>query len=110
MTILHGECAYEVPWSEREDVIIAWGGVLAQVAVAIPLIILSMVFSMQELGYLRPVIVFLGYVSVAVAIVNLAPSNFLDGGKAWKIVPMLINSFGENGKGKKKKSKIRVVK
>ncbi len=110
VTILHGACEYETPWNEREDVVIAWGGVLAQLAVAIPLICIAALFGMRDLGYLRPVIVFLGFYSVIVAIINLAPSPSLDGYKAWKLIPMLVNDFGAKVKAKKRKIKMKIVK
>ena len=101
LTILHGACEYQAPWNEREDLVIAWGSVLVQLAVAIPLIGISLVFNMQDLGYLRPVVVFLGYFSVALAIVNLAPSPILDGYKAWKLIPILVGEFNAKSKNKK---------
>ena len=110
MTILHGVCEYETPWSERTDLVIAWGGVLAQLAVAIPLIFISVIFGMQDLGYLRPVVVFLGFISVAFALINLAPSPYLDGYKAWKLIPMLTSDLFSRNKNKKKKVKMKVVK
>lgn len=107
VTIIHGICEYEVPFNKREDAIIAWGGVLAQFAVALPLMALSLIFDMQDLGFLRPMIVFLGYVSVAIAIVNLAPSPHLDGSKAWGLIPMLVRDLSDK---RKKKNKLRAVK
>jgi len=36
---IHGLCTFEMPWSRFDHCVIAWGGVLAQAAVALPLIV-----------------------------------------------------------------------
>ncbi|MEO8670319.1 MAG: hypothetical protein ABI411_03325 [Tahibacter sp.] len=86
---LHGRCDYDAPGNPKHAAIVAWGGVVAQLVVAIPLIVLGQNTSLSEVPGLGPVVVFLGYFSAAIAIVNLAPSSALDGGKAWRLVPIL---------------------
>ena len=86
----HGRCEYEAPYSESDDVLIAWGGVLAQLAVAIPILVLDAFFERRDFGYAGPVVAFLGRLNLVVALVNLAPAPGLDGHTAWRAVPLLI--------------------
>jgi Zn-dependent protease len=72
-----------------DHVLIAWAGVLAQLAVAIPILTIAAVFPNHDLGYLGPAIVFLGYVNLIFALVNLAPGAGLDGTTAWRVIPLL---------------------
>ena len=69
--------------------LIAWGGVAAQLAVAVPILIVATVFDQQDFGYAAPAIAFLGYVNALIALVNLAPAPGLDGHIAWRAVPLL---------------------
>jgi Zn-dependent protease len=85
----HGICCYESHGRERDEALIAWGGAAAQIAVAIPIIVLYEMTSIGDIALMKPFVVFLGYISLLVAIVNLAPSWMVDGGKAWKIIPIL---------------------
>lgn len=78
---LHGSCEY--------DVLIAWGGVAAQLAVAIPILIVATVFDRQDFGYAAPAIAILGYLNALIALVNLAPAPGLDGQLAWRGAPLL---------------------
>lgn len=86
---LHGSCEYDAPDTESHDVLIAWGGVAAQLAVAIPILIVATVFDRQDFGYAAPAIAILGYLNALIALVNLAPAPGLDGQLAWRGVPLL---------------------
>ncbi len=109
---LHGQCEYEAPYSKKHNSIIAWGGVLAQIAVAIPLIVLSKETRVAEVYGFGPVVAFLGYISLMIALLNLAPSPFLDGAKAWSLLPILLSEWREKGKRKKRihRRNLKVVK
>jgi hypothetical protein len=48
--VLHGNCEYEAPDYEWDDVAIAWGGVLAQFIVAIPMVMIQVVATPGMLG------------------------------------------------------------
>ena len=98
---LHGVCVYEQPYNEEHDIKIAWGGVIAQLIIAIPLIVLSQYSVLTDISYFGPVYAFLGYISLIFVVFNLAPAQGLDGGKAWKIIPLLLKS-----KPKKKEKKV----
>lgn len=89
IAFLHGHCEHEMPDTEWDHVLIAWGGVAAQLAVAIPVLIVATTFDRQDFGYAAPAIAFLGYVNVLIALVNLAPAEELDGHIAWRAVPLL---------------------
>lgn len=87
---MHGLCETEAPDTARDDALLAWGGVLAQLAVALPLIALAQVPGVAALpGVGIPVAVF-GYLSLLVALFNLTPAASLDGAKAWRLVTILL--------------------
>jgi Zn-dependent protease len=85
---LHGRCEYEAPEYEWDEVAIAWGGVVAQLLVAVPVLVLAQM-SGRDLGYLGPAIVILGYLNLMIALLNLAPAAGLDGEIAWRVIPLL---------------------
>ncbi len=108
IAFFHGMCVFEEPYSEEHHIKIAWAGSLAQLLVAIPLIALSQVKAVSDISYLGPVYAFLGYISVFVALVNLAPSQGLDGHIAWRIIPLTYKKW--RSKPKKKKKNYKIVK
>lgn len=85
----HGRCEGEAPDSESDDVMIAWGGVLAQLAVAIPILIVAKLSGDPDFGYAGPIVGILGQINVLIALLNLAPAPGLDGHMAWRAVPLL---------------------
>jgi Zn-dependent protease len=87
--LLHGRCDHEAPDHEWDDVAIAWGGVLAQLLIAIPFLIFGAVFNEAVLEYLGAAVLILGYLNLLIALLNLAPANGLDGEVAWRIIPLL---------------------
>lgn len=89
VAFFHGSCEHEAPHTESDEVLIAWGGVLAQLAVAIPILAAAAAFEEYDLGYAAPAVAFLGYVNVLVALVNLVPAPEFDGQMAWRVIPML---------------------
>jgi Zn-dependent protease len=86
---LHGCCEHEMPDTLLDHVWIAWGGVLAQLAIAIPVLVIGSLTEGIDLGYLSPTIAFLGYFNLLVALLNLAPGPGMDGQIAWRVVPLL---------------------
>ena len=67
----------------------AWGGVLAQLAVAAPILIVAKLSGEPDFGYAGPLVGILGQLNLLVALVNLAPAPGLDGHVAWRAVPLL---------------------
>jgi len=90
VTILHGWCRFEAPDYEWDEVLVAWGGVGAQVILALPALAIFVALGDSDWGYWTPVIVFLGYLNLALAAVNLLPDEDLDGRIAWRVVPLLL--------------------
>jgi Zn-dependent protease len=85
---IHGYCSYEFLKNsniEKDEAKIAWGGVLAQLTVAIPLILVATTTSLLNTKTMTPVVVIFGYYSVLMVIINLLPIKTLDGSKAWKL-------------------------
>ena len=90
LAFCHGACEHEAPHTEADDVLIAWAGVLAQLAVAVPLLVIASIFDKQDLGYAGAAVGLLGYANLLVALVNLAPARGLDGATAWRVLPMAM--------------------
>ena len=111
LTFIHGLCETEAPDWEKESSTIAWGGVLAQLAVALPLIVVSQLIPAGAVPLFPIVVAILGYMSVLVALMNLAPAKGLDGQEAWKLFPILFSELRARGSAKKAaKEVIRRVK
>ena len=85
-----GITRFQTPWSRLDHCIIAWGGVIAQAIVAIPLVLWVMVFGFTPFQSLNAMFAILGYFSLCVAAFNLLPVPRLDGAIAWGIIPALI--------------------
>jgi Zn-dependent protease len=100
--LIHGTCSFDAPYELREECIIAWGGVAAQLVIAIPLIVLSLTTPLDRLPLTGPIVVFLGYISVIVALFNLMPMMGLDGVKAWRLIPIQIKYVRNKAAARKK--------
>ena len=104
---IHGLCEYEDPSDEWRTILVAWGGVAAQLIVAIVVIAIAVAIPGDDLGYFGPVFIFLGMINLMVAAVNLAPSRELDGGIAWKVVPHLFRSRRSNQQSRSARNKAK---
>lgn len=93
-----GLVQYDEPFSHYDHALIAWGGVLAQAMVAIPVLIWIEVFDYTHSEAWNVSLDIWGYVSIALALFNLIPVRPFDGATAWKIVPELIKKI--RGKGR----------
>lgn len=93
VAFVHGLCEYEAPHTHWDEVLVAWGGVAAQLIVAVVVFVVAAIIGRSDPGYFGPVIAFLGYVNLLVALVNLAPGGGLDGSVAWRIVPLLYQRY-----------------
>ena len=82
---------FEIPWSHVDHCVIAWGGVVAQAVIAIPLLIWLAVFGYSSVQPANAVIVILGIFSLFVAAFNLLPIRNLDGNVAWGLLPALMH-------------------
>jgi Zn-dependent protease len=87
---IFGLAHFETPRTRLDHCIIAWGGVLAQAVVAIPLVVWIRVFGYTRFDAINAVLGILGAYSLTVAIFNLLPVAPLDGATAWGLFPALI--------------------
>jgi Zn-dependent protease len=84
---IFGLASFEAPDSRIDRALIAWGGVLAQAMVAVPLTVYIMIAGYTPYEPLNAVLAILGGYSLLVAAFNLLPIRPLDGSKAWDIIP-----------------------
>lgn len=111
LSVIHGECVYECGYENaREAALIAWGGAAAQFAVAVIVWLMALVPVIDESDVFGPLIAFLGYLGPMLALVNLAPSPYLDGSKAWPLVPILWRDLRPRRKKPRARSGFKVVK
>lgn len=89
---IHGTCTTEEPDYELDDVLIAWGGVAAQLAVLVIAFTADLLLSsFSPLGHAigSPLLRVLIETNLFIMIVNLIPLAPFDGAKAWRILPIL---------------------
>ena len=87
---IFGVTRFRTPWSRLDHCVIAWGGVLAQAVVAVPLIAWVVVFGYTRFDAVNMLFAILGFFSAGVALFNLLPIPPLDGATAWGIFPALM--------------------
>jgi Zn-dependent protease len=90
---IFGLTKFEMPWSRFDHCVIAWGGVIAQAIVAVPIVVYVSVFGYTRFEPANAVLALLGFFSLGVAVFNLLPIRRLDGSTAWGIVPEAIKRF-----------------
>jgi stage IV sporulation protein FB len=90
-----GLCYFEVPWSRIDRAVIAWGGVLAQAIVGLPIAVYLIIFGYTPFEPMNAVLALLGPFSLAIAVFNLLPLWRLDGMIAWDLIPALFERSRE---------------
>ncbi len=85
----HGLCRFDTPHNLKDHAIIAWGGVLAQLLLAAPIMAAVYFFPAKGIPILGTAAYFLGYYSALLVVINLLPIRPLDGAIAWRLVPYL---------------------
>ena len=85
-----GLTRFSEPYSRFDHCLIAWGGVLAQSIVAIPILIWLSAFGYTRWNSLNAALGCFGVFSLTVAIFNLIPARPLDGATAWGLIPQLF--------------------
>ncbi len=98
-----GFCRLQQPWSRMDHCVIAWGGVLAQLLVGLPLVMWIAVFGDTRSEAVNTALTILGGYSVLVAMLNLLPIRPLDGSIAWGVVPEFVRRWRERRKKRKTK-------
>lgn len=89
----HGSCEFEEPHTDKHNLMITSGGIITQLVVAIPLMILSISTYISKIYGLGPILTFLGYLNFIIALFNLVPIQGLDGEKIWKLLPTFIKTL-----------------
>ena len=84
---IFGVTRFGTPWSRFDHCVIAWAGVLAQLAVTAPLITWVTIFGYSRFEAVNMLFAILGYFSLVIAVFNLLPIPRLDGAIAWGIFP-----------------------
>jgi Zn-dependent protease len=88
--LIHGRCEYEHPHSAWDASLVSWGGIIAQLAIAILVFTLAGILPVSLSEHFGPVVLFLGYVNILVAAINLSPRAPFDGHLAWRIFPAIV--------------------
>ncbi len=89
---IHGLCTHDEPYHEEDDVLIAWGGVAAQLVVLVVAFGASLLWAAFEpfaYGYAAPLFRVLIQTNLLMVVINLIPVPPLDGAKAWRALPLL---------------------
>ena len=88
--LVHGRCEYEHPDSAWDASLVSWGGILAQLLVAALVFATAGVVSGNLSDRFGPIVIFLGYINIIIAAVNLTPRAPFDGYLAWRIFPAIL--------------------
>ena len=91
--LIHGRCEFEAPYSLWDAALVSWGGVLAQLLVAAVVLLIGSVLPNNIGNYFGPIVLFLGYLNVVIAVGNLAPRCGLDGALAWQVFPEMVRRY-----------------
>jgi stage IV sporulation protein FB len=105
-----GICRWHETGRPEDHFIIAWGGVLFQLVVAVPLVALVLTFGYSGYSALDAVLVILGWWNLAWVAFNLLPIPPLDGATAWKLVPHLVRNRLAKDVESRRKKRFRIVK
>ncbi len=90
--LLQGRCEHAHPYREIDDVLIAWGGVLAQAALLVVAVLLQLALvqlAPQAALFMAPAFATLVFSNLLWMAFNLLPLAPLDGHLAWRIIPLL---------------------
>jgi membrane-associated protease RseP (regulator of RpoE activity) len=82
--------SFQTPWSRFDHCVIAWGGVVAQAVIAIPVVAWIAVFGYTPFEPVNAALAILGPFSLGIAAFNLWPAAPLDGAIAWGLIPESI--------------------
>jgi Zn-dependent protease len=91
LLLFHGRCVHATPWHERDAVLIAWGGVAAQLVVAAlcwGLIGLLRFAPFETQMWAIPLTGYFIGINLYTVVFNLLPIEPLDGALAWRAVPL----------------------
>lgn len=109
--LFHGQCRVETPYREADDVWVAWGGIGAQILVLVAAILIS--YPLQAIPHddhelLKPLFVMLIPINVMTIVINLIPMQPLDGHKAWRFIPLLVQGLTSKKRMRVSRGKTRL--
>ena len=87
----HGRCEMEAPDYEWHDCAIAWGGVAAQLALALPAAIFLWIAYPSLTPEMKVTLLMLSKFNAIVACFNLLPLAGFDGRIAWRVIPLSLD-------------------
>jgi hypothetical protein len=87
---IFGVTRFTTPWSRLDHCVIAWGGVLAQAVVFIPIVLWVHFFGYSHIEGVNMMFAILNFFSLGVSLLNLLPIRPLDGSIAWGIAPAFL--------------------
>ncbi len=93
---LRGLCWHEPAYREEDEIFVAWGGVLGQFCVLLLALAAQYVFTMFAPGLLytlAPLFHVFIKANILIAAINLLPVEPLDGYRAWRVVPLLMQRY-----------------
>jgi len=91
LSIAIGHCFYEFPYYKHEDIYISWGGVLGQLVLFLPTLLIFLWQGNSSFGPINVLILFFIILNLLFIIINLLPIRGLDGYLAWQIIPHYYN-------------------
>lgn len=89
---IYGVTYFEEPRSRRDLSEIAWGGVLAQAVIAVPIFVWVAIFGFTRYDVVNIAFGMLGFFSLFVAAFNLIPIEPLDGKNAWYLFYIIYDN------------------
>lgn len=90
ISYFHGKCSFEAPHYEWDEVVIAWGGVLVQLGIALTVFVIAIFWPEPKFGHFGGVLAVMGVINFVIAMFNLVPSPGLDGMLAWRVFPLFL--------------------
>jgi Zn-dependent protease len=106
---LVGVTRLESPRTRLDQAVIAWGGVLFQGLLALPMLIWILAVGYTPIEVVNAFMALFAYLAVLMVPVNLIPIAPLDGASAWGAVPILWRSRPKLRR-MKRRTHLRIVK
>ncbi len=94
--MMHGLCQFQAPYREKDHILIAWGGVIAQMCVLVVAVAAQFAVELFLPGkeyLLAPLFYVFIKANIVIAVFNLIPVEPLDGHIAWRGVAPLWNKL-----------------
>jgi len=86
-----GACFHQPAYNEYDNTFVAWGGVVAQAIIFVPVLLLTNTFGYMMPSELYRLFYYLGEYNLIIALINLIPIAPLDGANAWRWVKLYLD-------------------